>query len=99
SAVHLGEIASHSNPEEARRYFELGMTQSREIGLRRGEARAHSGLGLMFRSMGNLKDARPRLEESLVVYRETGHRDDEAVVLTRLGWLDLDEGDLDAADR
>jgi tetratricopeptide (TPR) repeat protein len=99
SAVHLGEIASHSKPEEAPGYFELGMTLSREIGLRRGEAGAHSGLGLMFRALGNLKEARAHLEQSLTIYQEIGLRHDQAIRWLSMGWLDLDEGDLDAADR
>jgi len=99
SAVHLGEITSHSQSEEARSYFELGMTLSREIGLRHGEARAHSGLGMMFRSLGHLRESRAHLEESLTIYQEIGHSENQAIVWMSLGWLDLDEGNVDAAER
>jgi tetratricopeptide (TPR) repeat protein len=51
----------------------------------------------MFRSLGDLKEARTRLEESLTIYQEIGQRHDEANSWSELGWLDLDEGDLDAA--
>ena len=59
----------------------MSLTLSREIGFRRGEAWAHSSLGKMFRSLGNLKEARARLEESLTLYQEIGQRHDEANTL------------------
>jgi predicted ATPase/class 3 adenylate cyclase len=62
-------------------------------------ARAVFALGQMHNGLGNLPQARARLEEALGLFRSLGDRRGAADAMTALGWVLMYQNDLDAAEK
>jgi tetratricopeptide (TPR) repeat protein len=76
---------------------QAGIAAARSDGSRRAEARMRMQLGLAFRHLHQLADAREQYTLALALDRGDGHRIGEATELEQLGLTDLAEGRLDAA--
>jgi tetratricopeptide (TPR) repeat protein len=78
---------------------QAGISAARADGDRRAEARMRMQLGLAFRHLHQLGDAREQYTLALALDRGEGHRIGEATELEQLGLTDLAEGRFDAAIR
>jgi len=78
---------------------QAGIAAARADGSRRAEARIRMQLGLAFRHLHRLADAREQYTLALALDRGDGHRIGEATELEQLGLTDLAERRFDAAIR
>jgi tetratricopeptide (TPR) repeat protein len=76
---------------------QTGITAAQADGNQRAEARMRMQLGLAFRHLHRLADAREQYALALVLDQREGHRLGEATALEQLGLTDLAEGRRDAA--
>lgn len=78
---------------------QTGITAAQADGNRRAEARMRMQLGLAFRHLHRLADAREQYALALALDQGEGHRIGEATALEQLGLTDLAEGRPDVAIR
>jgi tetratricopeptide (TPR) repeat protein len=76
---------------------QTGIAAAQDDGNRRAEARMRMQLGLAFRHLHQLTDAREQYALALALDRGEGHRIGEATALEQLGLTDLAEGRPDSA--
>ena len=86
-----------SDYEAAERRCGEGLSLSRELGDRLGEAYACAGLALVARSRGDFPTATRRSEDALAAFEESGDELEIAGALEQLGLLKWYEGDYAAA--
>lgn len=79
------------------RTHQTGIAAAQADGDRRAEARMRMQLGLAFRHLRRLPEAREQYSLALALDRSEGHRIGEATELEQLGLTDLAEGGTDAA--
>jgi predicted ATPase/serine/threonine protein kinase len=96
--VRAGGFALYqSDYAAARPLIEEGLRLYRQLGDRKGVARALSGLGVVAMYQADGAAARAAAEESLELYRQLGERRGEALALHNLGYLEACAGQPAAA--
>jgi hypothetical protein len=83
--------------DAAKRELEQAWTRAREIGWRREEDAALTGLGRVLGRLGDVGEGRRHLDRALALARETGDRATEASALHELGVLETLDGSHGAA--
>ena len=69
----LGEIAAHDTPpkiEPARAAYQQALALAEELSMRPLQAHCHGGLGILYRQIGHVEQARDELSKAIDMYRE-----------------------------
>jgi tetratricopeptide (TPR) repeat protein len=69
----LGEIAAHDTPpkiEPVRAAYQQAIALAEELGMRPLQAHCHAGLGMLYRQIGHIEQARAELSTAVKMYRE-----------------------------
>jgi serine/threonine protein kinase/tetratricopeptide (TPR) repeat protein len=82
---------------EARAHYQEALVIYREIGDRRGEGAALSGLGTLHRKQGRMEEARVQFDAALAIHREVGNQRSEGCVLASLGLFHYHQGRMEEA--
>lgn len=85
--------------EEARNFFEKGISIQREIDDKPGIAYSLNGLGYVSLYTGKFEEAQKNFNESLEMYREIGNKSSIAKILNNLGNLEISLGKLEQAKK
>jgi tetratricopeptide (TPR) repeat protein len=96
----LGNVAyDQGDGASARALYEESLEIKREMGDKRGIARALNNLANVVSDLGDNSSARVLYEECLSQLREVGDRRGMGMVLSNLALIVLEQGDLDAAKK
>lgn len=96
--IRLGAVERYSGRvAEARVHYESALSISREVGERRSEGLAHSGLGNLHITQGRVQEALVHYEAALAIHRMNGNRRSEGTVLGHLGNLHRGQGRTEVA--
>ena len=93
----LGDVMSRTDPEAARRCYEMSLEAFRTVGDPFGMAIPITGLGGLAMRERDYATARALFEEGLALRRAAGHTFNTAISLTSLGELSRYEGDVEGA--
>jgi tetratricopeptide (TPR) repeat protein len=69
----LGDIARYSNPphvEPAEAHYQQALALANELGMRPLQAHCHRGLGMVYRQIGQMEQARAALSTAMAMYRD-----------------------------